>query len=221
MQEIDRLSDLETEVAALDTSLGQAAAMAAAFDGSLKGLSNSLDGTVRDLGDLQKGFSSGLRRAFDGVVFDGLRLGDALNMLARSMADTAYNAAMRPVTDHFGTMLADGVNALVSKMMPFANGGTFAQGRVMPFAHGGVLSGPVSFPMRGGSGLMGEAGPEAIMPLARGPDGRLGVKASGGSGRPVQVTMNITTPDLASFRRSQSQIAAEMARALGLASRNQ
>ena len=91
----------------------------------------------------------------------------------------------------------------------------FSQGRVMPFAKGGVVSsGPTMFPMRGGRGLMGEAGPEAIMPLARGADGRLGVQTAGG-GRPVNVTVNVSTPDVKGFERSQSQIAAQMARALG------
>ncbi len=61
---------------------------------------------------------------------------------------------------------------------------------------------------------MGEAGPEAIMPLARGTDGKLGVRAGGG-GRPVNVVMNISTPDVQGFRRSQSQIAAQMGRVLG------
>jgi phage-related minor tail protein len=88
----------------------------------------------------------------------------------------------------------------------------------MPFALGWVQSGPVTFPMRGGTGLMGEAGPEAIMPLTRGADGRLGVQAQGGGA--VHVTMNITTPDVVGFQRSQSQIAAQMARALGRGQRN-
>jgi len=105
-------------------------------------------------------------------------------------------------------------------MMPFADGGSFAQGRVMPFANGGVVSSPTTFPMRGGTGLMGEAGPEAIMPLQRTADGRLGVQAMGGGGGPVNVTMNITTPDVQGFRRSQSQIAAEMGRALARGRRN-
>jgi lambda family phage tail tape measure protein len=105
-------------------------------------------------------------------------------------------------------------------MMPFAQGAGFAQGRVMPFAQGGVVSGPVAFPMRGGTGLMGEAGPEAIMPLTRGADGRLGVRSDGARGRAVSVTFNIQTPDVAGFQRSQSQIAAQMSRLLASGQRN-
>ena len=66
---------------------------------------------------------------------------------------------------------------------------------------------------------MGEAGAEAIMPLGRGADGKLGVRAEGAP-RPVSVVFNITTPDVAGFQRSQSQIAAQMSRALGRGERN-
>jgi len=74
--------------------------------------------------------------------------------------------------------------------------------------------------MRGATGLMGEAGPEAIMPLRRGADGRLGVAAAGGAARPVNVTINVSTPDVAGFQRSQSQIAAQLGRALARGDRN-
>jgi phage-related minor tail protein len=57
------------------------------------------------------------------------------------------------------------------------------------------------------------------MPLARGSDGRLGVQATGRARTP-QVTINITTPDVQSFQRSKSQIAAQMARALDMGQRN-
>lgn len=63
----------------------------------------------------------------------------------------------------------------------FAKGGVFDNGNVVPFARGGVVSKPVVFPMASGMGLMGEAGPEAVMPLKRGRDGRLGVASSGGN----------------------------------------
>ena len=57
------------------------------------------------------------------------------------------------------------------------------------------------------------------MPLARGPDGRLGVAAeAAGGARPI--AFNMTTPDVDSFRRSESQIAAMLARAVQLGQRN-
>lgn len=218
MDEIDQLDALDADVSALEQTLGAASAVTRAFDAQLTEMQGSLAQTTRDLGNLERGFSSGLRKAFDGVIFDGLKLSDALTMVAKSMVDTVYAAAINPVVDQAGQFLADGVNAFVSGMMPFADGAPFSQGRVMPFAQGGVISGATTFPMRGGTGLMGEAGPEAIMPLTRGADGRLGVRAQGGGA--VHVTMNISTPDATSFQRSQSQISAQMGRALGRGQRN-
>ena len=57
------------------------------------------------------------------------------------------------------------------------------------------------------------------MPLTRGPDGRLGVQSAGG-GQAVNVVMNITTPDVTGFQRSQGQIAAQMGRLLTQGQRN-
>ena len=59
----------------------------------------------------------------------------------------------------------------------------FAKGGVVPFASGGVVNTPTYFPLGSGTGLMGEAGAEAILPLQRSADGRLGVSAGGRSGR--------------------------------------
>ena len=218
MSDFDRLDDLDTQLSSLETSMGEASTMTAAFDAQLRDIRQTLGDTTRDLGNLDAGFSRGLRRAFDGVVFDGMKLSDALSTLGKAMSNTVYNAAMKPVTDHFGGMLAGGLNALVSSVMPYAQGGAFTQGRVMPFAKGGVVTSPTTFPMRGATGLMGEAGPEAIMPLTRSADGRLGVQAQG-SGT-VHVTMNITTPDVQGFQRSQSQIAAQMSRMMSRGQRN-
>lgn len=74
----------------------------------------------------------------------------------------------------------------------FANGGAFSAGRqIQAYANGGVVGGPTYFPMAGGkTGLMGEAGPEAIMPLKRGRGGKLGVSVEGASGS-VNVVNNI------------------------------
>jgi phage-related minor tail protein len=213
------VEEFEVQVAALEATLGSATGVVAAFEGELARMRESLTYTQREVGTLSVGIGGGLRRAFDGLVFDGAKLSDVLRGLGQSIADTFYGVAIRPVQNAFGGALAQGISSLVSGLMPFEKGGAFSQGRVMPFARGGIVAEPTSFPMRGGRGLMGEAGPEAIMPLARGADGRLGVQAAGG-GRPVTVVMNITTPDVQGFARSQSQIAAQAARALSRGQRN-
>ncbi|WP_424984321.1 phage tail tape measure protein [Microbulbifer sp. S227A] len=218
MSDRDGIANLEDQAEALEDSLGAAANMAAGFDSELRRVRDALSATGKDVSTLERGMSKGLRRAFDGLVFDGMKLSDALETVAKSMIQTSYSAAVKPVANHFGGLLADGVNGIVEGLLPFADGGSFSQGRVMPFANGGVVSGPVTFPMRGGTGLMGEAGPEAIMPLARGADGKLGVRSAGG--RAVSVVMNISTPDVQGFNRSQGQIAAQMSRALSRGNRN-
>lgn len=211
-------TEMQDQIAALEATLGGAASMAAAFDGELVRMRESLAFTGREVGVLSSGIGGGLRRAFDGLVFDGVKLSDALKTVASSMIDTVYGIAIKPVQNALGGFLANGLNGLLGGIMPFEKGGSFAQGRVMPFAMGGVVSQPTSFAMRGGRGLMGEAGPEAIMPLARGADGRLGVQAGGG--RAVTVVMNIQTPDVQGFQRSQSQIAAQASRMLSRGQRN-
>ena len=72
----------------------------------------------------------------------------------------------------------------------FADGGVFAQNGIQKFAMGGVVNRPTIFPFANGTGLMGEAGPEAIMPLQRGANGKLGVIASGGGNTSVVVNVD-------------------------------
>lgn len=73
----------------------------------------------------------------------------------------------------------------------YAKGGAFEDG-VQAFASGGVVSKPTMFPMANGAGLMGEAGPEAIMPLKRTASGALGIIAQGGGGQVNNVTVNVS-----------------------------
>lgn len=214
----DEIEALEENTDGLRQTLDATSVMVTSFDSELRRMRESLSATGKDVATLEKGMSRGLRKAFDGLVFDGRSLSDALDTVATSMMNATYNAAIKPITDHAGGLLASGVGSLVQSVLPFADGAPFSQGRVMPFATGGIVSGATPFGMRGGMGVMGEAGPEAIMPLARGPDGKLGVR--GGGGASTSVVMNITTPDVQGFARSQNQIAAQMNRALGRANRN-
>jgi len=215
MSEFD---DLSEEFSALNGEMEEATQMVSSFRKEMGQLQTAVARSGYDVTSLERGLSKGLRRAFDGLAFQGANLSDVMRDLAQSIAATAYNAAMKPVTDHFGTVLAQGMAGFMQNLLPFEAGGVVSQGRITPFAKGGVIEGARLFPMRGGTGLMGEAGPEAIMPLKRGADGRLGVAATQAAS--VQVTMNISTPDAASFQRSQSQIAAQMSRALHMGRRN-
>lgn len=216
MDEIDEFGDGVDDIR---QSLSSAGEMARAFSGEMMKMRQTVGDTNREVRVLSRGISSGLRKSFEGLIFDGKSLSDTLKSVAQSMIDAAYNAAVRPVYSHFGGILGRGVESFIQGIGAFENGGAFSQGRVTPFAKGGVVSGPVMFPMRSGVGLMGEAGPEAIVPLARGSDGKLGVRSEGG-GRAVNVVMNIHTPDTEGFRRSQSQIAAQMGRVLARGQRN-
>jgi len=91
----------------------------------------------------------------------------------------------------------EGGRRIISGSLPVgvnAKGNLYGSNGIVPFAKGGVVSQPTLFPFAKGVGLMGEAGPEAIMPLKRGSDGRLGVEAKyrGGS----STTVNYTGPTL-------------------------
>ena len=72
------------------------------------------------------------------------------------------------------------------RFLESANGNVIDAGnRITAYARGGIVNIPTLFPMANGMGLIGEAGPEAIMPLKRGSNGKLGVQSSGGVGNIV------------------------------------
>jgi phage-related minor tail protein len=164
---------------------------------------------MEGLESLAESLGSRLVTAFAGAVIHGTKLSDVLRGLALSLAQTSLTQALRPL----GSLLG----GLFGNVVPNASGNAFAGGQLTPFADGGIVNSPMLFPLRGGAGLMGESGPEAIMPLARGADGRLGVRGNGGG---VSVTVNISTPDVQSFARSQSQVAALLARTVSRGQRN-
>jgi phage-related minor tail protein len=165
---------------------------------------------MQDLSKLADSFGNKLVGAFAGAIIHGRSLSDVVRGLVLSLSQTALSAALKPVGNLVGN--------LFSNLFANAKGNVVSAGQITPFASGGIVNSPVLFPMRGGTGLMGEAGPEAIMPLARSADGKLGVRTSGGGA--THVTVNISTPDIQGFRQSQSQIAAMMNRAVSRGARN-
>jgi phage-related minor tail protein len=163
---------------------------------------------------LAQGFGRSITNALESAVLHGGKLSDMLRSIAQDLSGIALNAALNPLK----TLIANTINSGISSVLGAAAG--LGGLSLLPFAKGGVVAGPTLFPLgRGGLGLAGESGAEAILPLARGSDGRLGVRLN--ADRPaVHVTFNVTTPDAASFRRSETQISAMMARVLARGERN-
>ena len=201
----------------LEESFGELRGFAAGLSEELSAATREMRAMASEARRLSRSLGSSLRSAFDRAIFGGKGLGEVLRGLARDVLSNSIDAALKPLSSGLGAALSGAFGSLggsAAGVFGFEKGGAFAAGRVRAFARGGVVDGPVGFPMRGGLGLMGEAGPEAIMPLDRGPDGRLGVRALGGAAQGGTVVVNITTPDAESFRRSRGQVTAQLARAV-------
>ena len=175
----------------------------------------ALQTELRQAASMGRQFSSALIGAFEGIAIKGKNVGDVLRTLALRLSDIVLKAALKPLEQGFGNL----VSGLVSGGLGFAKGGVVQQGLPVPFASGGVIQSPISFPLAGGRyGIAGERGAEAIMPLSRGPDGRLGIAARGASA--MNVTFNVTARDAESFVRSEAQVAAMLSRAVSFGQRN-
>ncbi|MBV9076107.1 MAG: phage tail tape measure protein [Methylobacteriaceae bacterium] len=170
---------------------------------------------LETLDRLSARFGASLGQALATGAEAGRRLSGSLDGVAASIGSALAKSATASAGDALRGLLQGASLSLspFSGAAPFAAGGVLAGGRVQPFAAGGVVAAPTYFPLARGLGLMGEAGAEAILPLARGPDGRLGVRVGGGAPAPA-VTVNIATTDAESFRRSEAQVAAALARAV-------
>lgn len=148
-------------------------------------------------------FASAITKAFAQATTGGKQFDEVLKGLTLKLSNLAVQNAFKPIakilTGDFRDVLG-GDDSVIKNLTPFANGG--------------VINTPGYFPLTGGGlGLAGEAGPEAIVPLARGADGRLGI-ASGGSGPGGNITVQIVTPDPGSFRRSEVYLTGQIARAV-------
>jgi len=177
---------------------------------------NSLERSGRRLGEgLENIFFSSIRQGFlrgrisaedalRGIANIALDIGEdiARNLTApwrRAVTDAGTNFLQRFLgnlgintgggSGNMATIAAGGGGGKVPSKGS-ALGNAFYDGNVIPFAMGGVTASMGYFPMaNGGIGSLAEAGAEAILPLARGPDGRLGVQNTGDGGG-VQIVIN-------------------------------
>jgi phage-related minor tail protein len=147
-------------------------------------------------------FANAISKAFQQATTGGKQFDDVLKGLALKLSSLAVQSALKPVFKG----LFNGVGDI------FKGDGSESSGAVSAFASGGIINTPSYFPLSGGMGLAGEAGPEAIVPLSRGSDGRLGIAGGGGQGG--NVTIHIATPDPGTFQRSEAYVTGQIARAV-------
>lgn len=179
--------------------------LADASAGELPGIVEKTRSSTNALGVGAGQFANAITKAFAQATTGGKQFDDVLKSLALKLSNLAVQNAFKPIARN----LAGGLQGLFG-----GDSGSGSSGQVMTaFASGGVINTPSYFPLSsGGLGLAGEAGPEAIVPLSRGSDGRLGIAGGGGQGGNISV--QISTPDAGSFRRSEAYITGQIARAV-------
>jgi phage-related minor tail protein len=169
------------------------------------GFSAELDGVSGELtriSSLADGVARSITSAFKSAVVDGKSLNSVLGEIVTSFSNLALKAALQPVSNL--------ISGFVGNL--FGSAGAPSLGGVQAFAKGGVIAAPTYFPLGRGTGLAGEAGPEAIMPLVRGSDGSLGVAGAGPGA--VTVNFNVTAQDARSFAASEAEVSAMLLRAV-------
>lgn len=194
-QLIDPQAAFDAEFARLDELLDAGAISWDVYAAAVANAQNALDKFSKEGDDLTKylkdieNATQQWGRNFEDTIIEAARTGkfEFRDFALSILEDMARIALRKSVIDGmFGTS-----GWFSGLFTPNANGNAFQGGRVIPFASGGVVDSPTFFPMARGIGLMGEAGPEAIMPLKRGPDGKLGVVAQGGGGVHISVHQTI------------------------------
>lgn len=138
-----------------------------------------------------------------------LNIDDLVEHVNRAIAQLIARKAIAELASIGDVLFGGGLGGGLAK------GGVVSGGEIQAFATGGIVSRPTYFPMTHGRvGLMGEAGPEGVLPLKRGRDGRLGVQASGQVGGPtinVYLPMGVTRAELAAYVPTlKAEIASEL-----------
>ena len=208
------LADDETggPAAALDETAAAAGRAGGALQSAADVARQSWD-AARAAVERTQEIARGLADDITGPIKDALKSGElswqsfasAVSGIAQNLANRLIDTAFKPIEDALfralsGTgssggglfgWLTSALGGLFGMGGTFARGGAFGQaGEITAFANGGVVSRPTVFPFARGIGRMGEAGPEAILPLRRGRGGRLGVETSG-EGQTAQSTTRI------------------------------
>jgi hypothetical protein len=195
--------DLEEVLNATGAAAGRAGGAGRAAGGALKQAGDAASqafgaagSAISDVADKSREIAQGLAQDILGPIKEALTSGefswrsfaDAISRIAQNLAKRLIEAAFKPIENALISAFSGGggSGSFLGSLFGFAKGGVFAGGQQLTaFARGGVVNRPMVFPFARGVGLMGEAGPEAILPLRRGRDGRLGVEMNGASASPA------------------------------------
>jgi lambda family phage tail tape measure protein len=170
----------------------------AAF-GFAKGIRGYLDG-IGSLADSIAGVTKSVLQGLEDKLVEFVTTGKisfrefANDIIKQLIRIAIQQAILKPLLQGIGGLFGGGGGGFAgfdpaNSFKLNANGNVFATNGIVPFAMGGIVDKPTIFPFAKGIGLMGEAGPEGILPLKRGADGKLGVIASGGGG---STTINVS-----------------------------
>ena len=180
-----------------------AASFGVNFNESIKTYYDSINNLGADVGNAVANTFKGLEDQLVNFATTGkLSFADLANSIIKDMIRIAtQQAIVKPLLGVLGSIfpgagagagVANGTLAPTDmfKYVNNAKGNLYAENGIQAFARGGIVDKPTLFPFAKGTGLMGEAGPEAIIPLRRGRDGNLGV-AGGGGGGSTSVVVNV------------------------------
>lgn len=174
--------------------------------GALGGVKDKVEALKDSANEMKDTFKGAFKDLVTGAKDLGDVVSDVLNKIADKLLDSAFDLLLGGGSSGGGFL-----GGLLGGIFPSAKGNVFSGGAsISAFANGGVVNSPTLFPMTGSqTGLMGEAGPEAIMPLSRGANGKLGVQTSGGV---VQHEIRIVADSLTLSDDGvmQTQVRAEM-----------
>jgi lambda family phage tail tape measure protein len=199
-------AEAQAALASFNETMRSSGGAAAKVDQEMAKLTETFDPFQKVIEGVAGTIESELNSAFASVL-------DGTKTLGEAMLDFASNVLAKVAQDlfaeQFSKPIAEGIAGIFSE-----KGNVFNSAGVTAFANGGVVGGPTIFPFANGIGLMGEAGPEAIMPLARGADGKLGVAAANGNSAPNVIINNYSGQEATASSDSAGNLVVEIGRAI-------
>lgn len=186
----EQIALLEQE-ASLRRDIASAASRKEVLDANAKAAQESADAWKKAGDDISRSMTDSLYRGFEEGKPLLKSFGDAIgNTLKTTLFRSVVDGLMSPIRNSVSGLMQSASSSIGSSLATLfvasAHGNAFGSSGVMAFANGGVVSGATAFRFAGGNGVMGEAGPEAILPLRRTSSGDLGVIAQGGAAAGLQ-----------------------------------